>query len=164
TIAFKRDDAGRVTHLVGPFTVMPSEKLAWYQTSDFHMLLMAVAVILFLSLLVSLFYHWRADRAGARRARIARLVLGLAAGLNLLFLILVAIALGSGEARLIYGFPTLFKVALALPLLALPLTVAALVFAVFAWRDGYWGRVTRIHFTLVALAAVAFLWSLHSWN
>lgn len=164
TVAFKRDGAGRVTHLVGPFTVMPSEKLAWYETSDFHMLLVAVAVILFISMIISLFYRWRADREGPARARLARRVLAAVAVLDLLFLILAGVGLASGMERLIFGFPGLFRLALALPLVALPLTIVALVLGFFAWRDRYWKLAGRIHFTLVAVAATAFLWSLHFWN
>jgi hypothetical protein len=33
-----------------------------------------------------------------------------------------------------------------------------------AWRQGYWRFTGRLHYTLVALAGVAFIWFLYSWN
>ena len=36
--------------------------------------------------------------------------------------------------------------------------------AVLAWKDRYWGVVGRVHYTLVALAAVVFVRFLNNWN
>jgi hypothetical protein len=33
-----------------------------------------------------------------------------------------------------------------------------------AWWQGYWRFTGRLHYTLVALAGVAFIWFLYSWN
>jgi hypothetical protein len=38
------------------------------------------------------------------------------------------------------------------------------IFLVRAWKDKYWSRATRIHFSLVALTALAMLPYLHYWN
>jgi hypothetical protein len=44
------------------------------------------------------------------------------------------------------------------------LTVAALVYAVLAWKNRYWGVAFRAYYTLVTVAAVAFVWFLNQWN
>jgi hypothetical protein len=44
------------------------------------------------------------------------------------------------------------------------LTVGALVCAMLAWNDGYWGVAFRVYYTLATVAAVAFVWFLHQWN
>jgi hypothetical protein len=60
--------------------------------------------------------------------------------------------------------PMLIKIALGLALLAAVLTVPALVYTVLAWKDGYWGAAFRLYYTLVTVAAVAFVWFLNYWN
>ena len=34
----------------------------------------------------------------------------------------------------------------------------------FVWWKGLWGLTARLHYTLVALAALAFAWFLNYWN
>jgi hypothetical protein len=38
------------------------------------------------------------------------------------------------------------------------------VCAILVWREHIWTRTGRIFYTLVALAAVAFVWDLALWN
>jgi hypothetical protein len=51
-----------------------------------------------------------------------------------------------------------------------PLGIAALLgigvlfFMVKAWVKGYWTRCQRVHYTLVFLAALVFVWFLNYWN
>ncbi len=49
-------------------------------------------------------------------------------------------------------------------LLSVPLTLGVVALAVLAWKDRYWGVVGRMHYTLVALAAVVFVLFLNYWN
>jgi hypothetical protein len=44
------------------------------------------------------------------------------------------------------------------------LTVLAVGMTVIAWRNHYWGVWGRVHYTLVALALVGFLWFANTWN
>jgi len=44
------------------------------------------------------------------------------------------------------------------------LTLWATIAAVRQWRSGASPVMARLRFTLVVLAAIAFLWSLHTWN
>jgi hypothetical protein len=44
------------------------------------------------------------------------------------------------------------------------LTVALIVFCVAVWRRRPWGMAWRIHFTLVTVAGMLFLWFLADWN
>ncbi len=53
---------------------------------------------------------------------------------------------------------------MGLGVLAALLTVGALVYAVLAWKKGYWGVAFRAYYTLVTVAAVAFVWFLNYWN
>ena len=105
----------------------------------------------------------------ARWAR--RLAITLSA-LNVLFLIGFMVAL-VGFSASVYGVsppwltwlvnPLLMAV-LALGLLTAGLAVGAVIFTVLAWRCRYWGLAGRVHYTLVTLAALAFVWWLNYWN
>jgi hypothetical protein len=64
----------------------------------------------------------------------------------------------------IFGTPPFLTALLVLPVLAAVLTVGALVFTVLAWKDRYWGVAGRVHYTVVTITAVVFLWSLNTLN
>jgi hypothetical protein len=40
----------------------------------------------------------------------------------------------------------------------------ALIYSVLAWKNSYWGIAARVHYTMVTVAAVAFVWFLNYWN
>jgi hypothetical protein len=65
--------------------------------------------------------------------------------------------MGLGVPAAVYGITTLGLVAAILAIV-----VAAR--AVLAWRQGVWTRAGRVHYTLVALAALAFAWQLSLFN
>jgi hypothetical protein len=61
--------------------------------------------------------------------------------------------------------PSMFiRIVLGLGVLAAVLTVDALVYTALAWKNGYWGVIFRIYYTLVTIAAMAFVWFLNYWN
>ena len=53
---------------------------------------------------------------------------------------------------------------MGLGVLAAVLTVGALVYAVLSWTKSYWGVAFRAYYSLVTIAAVAFVWFLNFWN
>jgi hypothetical protein len=55
-------------------------------------------------------------------------------------------------------------VLLALPVIAVPLLLAALYSALRAWRKGQGTWLGRGAYTLVVLAGLAFVWQLWVWN
>jgi CubicO group peptidase (beta-lactamase class C family) len=144
------------------------EKQAWYEVPLFHYLLFATCILLFLSFifaaLANLFVNRRrTDRQPQPRlARAARWVLGGAAVLSLAFVTLFVIA--TPKAKVVTGEASLL---IALGLISIPLAilaVGAVVFTVLAWKNHYWDLAGRVYYTLVTLAAVAFVWFLHYWN
>ncbi len=58
----------------------------------------------------------------------------------------------------------IYKIVLGLGILSAVLTASALVYTVLAWKNSYWGIAARVYFTLVTVAAVAFVWFLNNWN
>jgi hypothetical protein len=81
--------------------------------------------------------------------------------LNLLFVVGMFLW---GNPRPSTGVAVNFQIVLALGVISAVLTVAAVVYTVLAWKDGYWGVAARAYFTLVTVAAVAFVWFLNEWN
>jgi hypothetical protein len=105
------------------------------------------------------------DRAAAGGLRWARLLLALAGMLMIGFLFLFFLAITAGNDELVLGFPSLkLLAALTLPLLAVPLTLAAVLFALLIWKRSVWPLPQKLHYTATLLGALAFLWVLNYWN
>jgi CubicO group peptidase (beta-lactamase class C family) len=167
---FREDDRGRISHvyidLVPQFAF---EKLNWYETAGFNFPLVLVCVLLFLSVIpvaiIRVVRSRRNDEGNlpSRGARAAFPILVAVCVLNILF---VAGVVLWGEMNLtpLFGIEPVFKVVLGLGVVSAVLTLAALVYAVVAWKDGYWSPGGRVYYTLVVVAAMAFVWFLDFWN
>jgi uncharacterized membrane protein len=66
--------------------------------------------------------------------------------------------------ELLYGDPPLLHAVGALSLLIVVLVAGASTLSVPVWIRRYWSVAGRVHFTLVVLAGLAFVWVLYYWN
>jgi hypothetical protein len=169
---FREDDRGRITHL---FTdILPQyalEKLDWYETPRFNLALLLGCLLIFLSMIPVAAIRFLRDRRprddwkptprGARTA--AWIILGVSI-LNLLFVAGTAWGAMGGLTNELLDVPLTIKIVLGLGVLSAVLTIGALVYTVLAWKNRYWGIAGRAYYTLVAVAAVAFVWFLNYWN
>jgi hypothetical protein len=171
-LVFREDDRGRITHLFAD--IQPQYafvKLNWYETPGFNMALALGCVLVFLSMVpVAVIRFIRNHRLGGDRrpaprgARVAGwIILGISL-LNLLFLVGVALSFPPVQPSELHGLSLVIKIVLGLGVLAAVLTASALVYTVVAWKNSYWGIAGRAYYTLVTIAAVAFVWFLNSWN
>ena len=169
-IIFKEDESGRVRYaFYSAFPEMVLVKLRGTQTPSFHYLVAGVAVVFFLTAALG----WplgalrrvlcRRPRFGNPAPRAARWLAGGMSGLFLLFLVGLASAAGNLD-QFFYGVPSILKVSLAFPVIAAALGLGVLAYLFLAWRKKYWTGCSRVHYTLVFLAALAFLWLLNFWN
>jgi len=166
TLIFREDRQGRITHIF----VSPTEafvKLAWYEAPMFHYILLGVSMVIFLSVVAWPIEALRnrlkgKKKAGELRSRQARWVAGGMSTLYVLFLIGMVIVLS--DPSMMYGVPPLLPFVLVLPLLAVILMIGALGFTVLAWKNKYWSFAGRLYYTLITLAALAFIWLLNYWN
>jgi len=169
TIIF-REDKGQVRYaFYSAFPEMAFVKLKGSQIPSFHYLVAGLSVILFLTAALG----WpvgalgrvvcRRPRFGNLAPRAARWLAGGMSALFLLFLVGLAVALSDLE-QFFYGVPSVFKISLTFSVAAAVLAVGVLVFTLLAWRKKYWTGCSRVHYTLVFLAALAFLWLLNFWN
>lgn len=171
-LVFREDDRGRITHL---FTdAQPQNafvKLDWYETPGFNMALALGCVLVFLSMVpVAVIRFIRNRRPGgdrrsaSRGARVAGwIILGVCL-LNLLFLVGIALWFRPMRPSELHGLSLIVEIVMGLGVLAAVLAVGALVYTVLVWKNGYWGIAFRAYYTLVTIAAVAFVWFLHYWN
>ena len=167
-IAFREDNQGRVAYLFTDFTPQFAfEKVEWYETIGFNMPLLLTSILMFLSVIpVALIRSIRNrrtkedQRSTPRSASVAyRLIVGISI-LNLLF---VAGTFMWGE-QIMFGIPLIYKFVMGLGVLSAVLTIGALVYMVLAWKDGYWSMAFRAYYTMMTVAASAFIWFLNYWN
>jgi CubicO group peptidase (beta-lactamase class C family) len=168
-IVFREDDQGRITRMYTDYTPMFAfEKLKWYETPGFHLALAVGCVSMFLSMIAVLLIRFIRNRRprgegkpAPRGARMAYLIILGISVLNLLFVIGTVLW---GNAWPLFGVSMIYKIVLGLGVVAAVLTVGALLYSALAWKNSYWGIVARVHYTLVTVAAVAFVWFLNYWN
>ena len=178
-LAFREDTEGNITHLFfRPGSKLTSivagtivlEKLPWYETALFHQCLLGFCVLIFLlaSIAWPVVYFirllWKQPSEAARPAGSARLLAGLVSALSLVFIIGVVLTLHFRAYEFVYGVPPFFIALLCIPLATTIMTGGLFVFTILAWKNAYWSVIGRLHYSLVALAAMAFIWFLDYWN
>lgn len=162
---FREDDQGHVAYLFTDYTPMFGfEKIHWYETLGFNMPLLLVSLLMFLSMLpfalIRAIRNRRTNDDHKSAPRIAyQLIIGISV-LNLLFIVGTFV----WGPQIVFGIPLIYKFVMGLGVLSALLTVSALVYIVLAWKNGYWSIGSRLYYTLVTVAAVAFVWFLNQWN
>jgi CubicO group peptidase (beta-lactamase class C family) len=168
-LAFRRDDDSRTAYLFsGQKYHGTYRKIAWYETPGLHFALLSVSALFFPGTLILWSVEaWLRRRKGVAAPstwpRLARSLGGTVCALHLVFIGSITAVMGN-FVDVIYGVPTLLRVALVLPLLAAVLTTAQLVVTVLAWRNGYWSIWGRAYYTLLTTVVLVFTWWLDYWN
>ena len=168
-ILFREDDYGRITHMDTDFTPMFAfEKLNWYGTPGFNLALALGCVLMFVSMIpVVLIRFIRNRRLSSDRKpapRSARVAYWIIVGISVLNLLFVIGTVLWGNPVPLFGVSMIYRIVLGLGVLSAVLTVGALLYSVLAWKNSYWGIAARVHYTLVTVAALAFVWFLNYWN
>ena len=168
-LMFKEDDRGQMLYMyVNDYPFMAGLKSEWHRTPSFHLFVTALAVLILISSLRwplgALFGRICRRKRDERPAhKTARWMAGLMALLLLGFLGGLA-ALVTDSTRFMFGVPAAFKILLGFPVLSVLFLVLSLIFTFIAWRKRYWTGCARVHYTLVVLAGLIFLWVLNYWN
>ena len=169
-MVFCEDDSGHITDMYTDLMPQYSTvKLGWYETTGFNVALALGCVVLFLSVIpvaaISFIRNrrLRGDRTSkSDGARVAHGIIVSICVLNLLFL--VGTVLWGQPPTELGSISLMAKLALGLGVLAAVLTVGALIYTVLVWKNHYWGRAARAYYTLLTVAAVAFVWFLDYWK
>ncbi|MGC5015307.1 serine hydrolase domain-containing protein [Streptosporangium sp. DT93] len=140
-------------------------RVPWWDTPPVNVVVVALfavtALTAVLGLPVAAAVRGVRRRPVARAWRAGRVLAGLAAAAGLVFVVLFTLVL-TGETSILYGVPADVQVLLALPLLVLALTVAAIGVTVRAWRCA--GVLARGHQAVVLAGLLALLWFCRHWN
>jgi hypothetical protein len=167
-IVFREDDHGRIaymfTDLIPQFAF---EKEKWYETTGFNMPLLLVSLLMFLSMLpvalIRAIWNRRKSSDQNPTPRSARLAYLLNVWISILNLLFVTGTVVWGQ-QIVFGIPLIYKFVMGLGVLSAMLTIGSLVYMVLAWKNSYWGAAFRTYYTLVTIAAAAFVWFLNFWN
>ena len=166
-LVFRQDDRGRITHM---FTdLMPQYgaiRIPWYELPSFNIPLVMVSVLLFISMLIVVPVEALVNRRrgvsphhGSGTVRWILLSISL---LNLIFLF--GMLVGYHPPTELHGVDLSIKLLMTTTVLSALLTAAALVIMVLDWKNRYQGTTSRLYYSLVTVAAVAFVWFLNQWN
>jgi CubicO group peptidase (beta-lactamase class C family) len=172
SISFREDRRGRITHMfLDPVNFTAFEKLDWYETAGFNLALALVCALMFLSMIPIAAIHfirnrhpsddWKPASPGAQVAY--WIILGISI-LNLLIVASTAWGAMVSFSSFLFDPPLAIQISMGLGVLSAALTAGALVYTLLAWKVGYWGIPSRLYYTLVTVAAAAFVWFLNYWN
>lgn len=171
--AFGEDRSGRIAFAFNPILpiIGAYERIPWYETIWVQLGIAGFCAVVFLSACIiwslrPLIRRLQAKRFQLnRRLSIAWLIAGLIGTLNLVFLIGFPLSLWLiGIWKLVYGVPAVVVALLCIPLLTTVLTVGLPIFTALAWKNKYWSVRGRLHYSLITLAALAFIPFLTYWN
>ena len=170
TLMFRETD-GEVTHLLDGLSAY--EQIGYHERLSVQGQVAAAATLLGLTGLVGwpVARGWRRYRGGdSPRATVTRARWVAGAGVaGLLGFVLAFVALSVAVAAM--GRPTLFdrppawfEVVFVVPTLGAIVTAGAVAYAVRAWVQGDWSLATRVHYSVVVIAATILYWLLQYWN
>ncbi|HEX4072680.1 MAG TPA: serine hydrolase [Planctomycetaceae bacterium] len=169
-IVFHADSDGHITQLfIADVAAGAFERRTFLESSQFYWMLIAITAGLFASALLfwpTIAFCTRRLTTPFRKTRGSAVIsvcgwLLSAACLTLVGGMIIAL---SDQEQLAYGLPRHLQYLLLVPQICAVLAGLVLVGCLVAWRNRYWRASSRLHYTLVALAGVAFVWFLHYSN
>jgi CubicO group peptidase (beta-lactamase class C family) len=167
TLAFRENQAGEVTYGFVSLQNTAFERLGWYESAEAQLGTMGSLLLLFLSAVVlwplgALINRLRKRTRAPDPARRRALWVGwMVSALNLVFMLVLLLSFGEG---LVYGVPLPIRVILVIPIVTSILSVVFLALTVTAWMRGTWSLVSRLYYSLIALASVLFVLFAGYWN
>ncbi|WP_247118672.1 serine hydrolase domain-containing protein [Kordiimonas marina] len=165
TLAFGRNADGKVQDLYFDFLpFMALSRAPAFEGKLFTLVLPLVCILILLSVFTGWIYRRKDYRAMDGTDRMAIRFSMAAAGVNLLYLIALGVIVASYGETLYEGIPTIFAVNQTLTLVAVLMMLGVVWCAVRVWRRGRWTMGRRIHYSLVALAAVYLSLFYYYWN
>ncbi len=171
--AFGENSDGEIEYVFNPLypKIGPYEKISWYEDIWVQLGIVVFCAIVFLSAFFMYPIRGIIQRLWGKSAKFepqlkaAWVIAGVYGTLNLIFLIGLPLSLYLiGFWKLVYGIPTIVVALLVLPLITTFLTLALLIFSLIIWKYKYWSILSRLHYSLVTIAALIFIPFLAYWN
>jgi len=165
-IAFQENDDGAITGFIFdglPF--MSARKLPVQATPSFNYSLIGISLLVLLAVILRRWYQRREFASFSQSDRLALSASFYASLAHLLVVVLGAIVISIIIDNLIDGFPMLFKLWLALPILATTASLYLLYRNYGVWQQRLFSGVwPRIRYTFVTLSALFMCWFYYYWN
>jgi CubicO group peptidase (beta-lactamase class C family) len=169
-VVFRERPGGSPHMYMSTMVAIPLEKLPPWRDVGLHVAVLVTSLLLLASplALAPLRIVLRRTRGAGEPLRgfqraLRRAALGFGS-LSLAFVGAALAAVGSPDRFLAGEGEAALRAALLIPVLLVPLAVVLVAGAMAAARRSFWNRAARIHFALLAAAAVCFLVQLHYWN
>jgi len=170
---FEEDDQGQV--MLFADGIMTFSQAPWYGTGSFTGLLIVVSLLFLTGTLVAwgvgfaLRIYRRQGIKSQDMSSAARWTGGLFSLLALFFFLGLAGILGDivpafGVPRIFFEDPPGLDLLLVVPIIMSFLGVLMVLFTGLAWWKKYWNLSGRLHYTLMAAAALALAWIMNYWN
>lgn len=169
-IAFRQDENTRKTYLLsGSGYHGAYYKLNWYEASTVQFIWLGLCISVMLSALVI----WPFGLLIGRKEKsvLANLARWVGSLTSLLLLIGHFGGLYTGFIRQIadtpavaFGVSPILAAMLGVTLCGAILGLTTPVFSFLAWKDRYWSVWGRIHYSVLAVSTLAFVWWLNYWN
>jgi CubicO group peptidase (beta-lactamase class C family) len=161
-LAFRKDSAGRITHaFLGDDPTSSEVKVSTAGSPKLHRLILGGGLTVFLLTVVAAVVRLLTGRdAKGLPDRKLLVAVALAFLLSVVALAFLPLSIQS----IIYDRLGGIKYVLIFPVVGALLTVWAAVAAIRQWRVGTSPVMARVRFTVVVLVAIAFVWSLNTWN
>ena len=168
-LVFHEDDQGRITRFfLSNDPRFAFERIPWYETTTFTFGLLAACAVLFLSTMIwpiSFLIHCHKGKTRPPQSllpRLARWLMGSISALSLFFIgLLITSGIQTGPG---YGVPMLVIALLVIMSLTASLVIGSTISLVLMWKGRCWSLANRVHYTMVTLAALTFIWWLNNWN
>lgn len=173
TVIF-RNDTNKLKMLISNHPYQAYEKIAWYETSNFHLGLLLACLILFLGMslwwsvcLVRLFWRkWSSKpQVETIQFQLPQWLGWIVSTLNVIALIgLVLLFLDSNYYTVAFAMSPALVFFMILAGLAALLTVGMILCTIQFWRMRFWQRRQRFCYLLLTLAAIVFSLDLAFWH
>jgi CubicO group peptidase (beta-lactamase class C family) len=141
-------------------------KLRWYESPLFHWSILGACTILYFSMILILPIGFLVKRKkGIPRTLTSGLMRWVIWGisvLNVVFVIWMYVLLSSDE--MFYGVSSIINILLIIPFLTIAGGFGFFIIFVLTWKKRLWSIFNRIHFTLVTVSTLVYIWWLNYWN
>ena len=139
-------------------------KAPFYTFSGFNLPLLGLSQLVFFIVLLGFLYRRKEYKQRPLVERKAIYISVTTACTNIAFLLIAVITGASLGSDLYFGLPTVFKIALLLPIIATVLAFVQLYFAVSIWKNEQWSIGKRINYSVVTACAFFMAWFYFFWN
>jgi CubicO group peptidase (beta-lactamase class C family) len=168
TVVFREAGTGEITHMfINRAPALALEKMQWYEAPQLHTGLLVASMLMFLSAIIGWPLVHLVTKgeliAGEPPTRMSRLAswFGWLAAVGFVGFTIVLVLQAE---EIVHGMPPILALLLqATPVLAV-IAVLLVLLSGLSWIRRYWRLTGRVHYFLLALAAVAAVWQLAFFN